>query len=104
MGDGQAQMRDAGFEVVQKTRRRARQFALEALDEFFLGQTRQHRRGRRVSGLGQGFEFSPALLRNLALQIAHSMREASLAQALRKHLLDRTECSSVAAGRLTWSC
>jgi len=78
MSDRQAQMRDAGFEIVEKARCCAWQLAIEALDELFFGQASQHRGGGSIGGQRLRSDFPPALGGHFAFEITRPMRQTTL--------------------------
>ena len=73
VGARQPQMRDAGRQVIEEARGRARQFALEALNEFLTRELGQHRTHRLVDRDGSRFDLTPQLRRYLRLEVADLM-------------------------------
>src|SRR6266542_437349 len=88
MGHWEAQVRDAGFEVVHEAHNRA--LVLLAVVGHDAGcKLAGNRPARRLVGrLGPHLELRPYILRQLGSQVAHAMRQAALAGGARKAHLD----------------
>ncbi len=97
MRKGQLQMRDAGGEVVQETRRGRRQLALVGAHEFVAQQLGELRTGRRVRAPGRRFHLRPLLHWHLGLEVAHLVRQASLPQRARTRFL---QCANQAGSAI----
>ena len=81
-------MRDAGVEVVQETRGRARIVTLKARDEIVLEHLCDLRASRLVSRQRRAFELTPHFLGHLALQVSDLVGEAALPKASGEDLFD----------------
>src|SRR5436190_8609967 len=74
VSEREAQMRDAGLEIILEAGYRAWQIAAVGRPDIVAQQPRQSRRGRLVAGRGAGLELRPEIFRQLACQIAHLVR------------------------------
>src|SRR6266513_2755239 len=81
MAEREAQMRDAGLEIVLEAGQCARQVAAIGRPDVIAQQPRQGRRGGLIAGGGAGLELGPEVFRQFACQIAHLVRQAALPQS-----------------------
>ena len=91
VGDRNAQVGDAGFEVVLKGRAHARQLGL-VVDDHAAGEIAGDGARWRLAGGGyMGLELGPEVFRHLGCQAAHPMSRAALARRPRETGLDRLD-------------
>src|SRR5438105_10560210 len=91
VAEGEAQMRDAGLEIILEAGHRAGQIATVGCPDIVAQQPRQSRRGGLVAGNGAGLELGPEVFRHLACQVAHLVRQTALPQRAREALFDRPD-------------
>ena len=84
-------MRDAGLEVVHETGNRTWIVAFVIGNDPFSQLPGDLARRRLVGGLDTGLELGPDLLRHLGRQVAHPMRQATLAGRAREAGLQRLD-------------
>ena len=98
MRERQAQMRDAGVEVVEEAAHRRRQLALPGVHHLIAQDLCESQTRRGVTAPGLRLELRPAIGRYLGLEVAHPVRQAALAQALRPAFLERPDQPRRAVG------
>jgi hypothetical protein len=85
---GEAQLRNAGFEVVHEARNRALVLLAVVGDDAGRKLAGNRPARRLVNRLGPHLELRPSILWQLGSQVAHAMRQAALAGGARKAHLD----------------
>ena len=69
MADREAQMDDAGLEIVLQAGDRRRQVSAIGRHQVVAQDPRQGRRGRLIASLGARLELGPEVVGNLALEV-----------------------------------
>ena len=91
MRDRQAQVRDAGLEIVLETGERTGQDVGVIGAEAGRQLSGDRARGRLIAGGDPRLEFGPRIGRDLGCEVAHPMRQTALARRAGEAFLDRPD-------------